>query len=125
MARTAYCGNLPNISLMTQNLLGTEGWGNYVCLSALVPNGNTPTPFKSLPIPGVRGWGKQMKSALILVKHKMRGEGAGTYLNNEVETDPRARARRHLLFCVNCKDESFVVRWRAFRYLCCCLCLSK
>ena len=48
MARTVYCGNLPNISLMTQNLLGTEGWGNYVCLSALVPSGNTPTlqPFK-------------------------------------------------------------------------------
>ena len=41
MARTVYCGNLPNISLMTQNLLGTEGWGNYVCLSALVPSGNT------------------------------------------------------------------------------------
>ena len=48
MARTVYCGNLPNISLMTQNLLGTEGWGNYVCLSALVPSGNTPTlrPFQ-------------------------------------------------------------------------------
>ena len=47
-ARTVYCGNLPNISLMTQNLLGTEGWGNYVCLFALVPSGNTPTlqPFK-------------------------------------------------------------------------------
>ena len=48
MARTVCCGNLPNISLMTQNLLGTEGWGNYVCLSALVPSGNTPTlrPFQ-------------------------------------------------------------------------------
>ena len=43
MARTVYCGNLPNISLMTQNLLGTDGWGNYGCLSALVPSGNTPT----------------------------------------------------------------------------------
>ena len=40
--------SLTLISLMTQNLLGTEGWGNYVCLSALVPSGNTPTlqPFK-------------------------------------------------------------------------------
>ena len=48
LARTVYCGNLPNISLMTQDLLGTEGWGNYVCLSALVSNGNTRTlqPFK-------------------------------------------------------------------------------
>lgn len=43
-----FLSNLPNISLMTQNLLGTEGWGNYVCLSALVPSGNTPTlrPFQ-------------------------------------------------------------------------------
>ena len=45
---TVYCGNLPNISLMTQNLLGTEGWGNYMCLSALAPSGNAPTlrPFQ-------------------------------------------------------------------------------
>ena len=62
IARTVYCGNLPNISLMTQNLLGTEGWGNYVCLSALVPSGNTPTlqPFKcNFPThPGGQGVGE-------------------------------------------------------------------
>ena len=48
VAHTNGKNNLPNISLMTQNLLGTEGWGNYVYLSALVPSGNTPTlqPFK-------------------------------------------------------------------------------
>ena len=62
MARTVYCGNLPNISLMTQNLLGTEGWGNYMCLSALVPVEihllYNHSNVISLPIPGGQGVGE-------------------------------------------------------------------